>query len=203
MADLQKQFVEFHKNIRLGTYEENPTLADKRDLILKDLQDGLEKQSREENLPVLTFESFDQGSYSMHTGIKPLHREDDYDIDVGLEFDLSSPELEVYKNNPVKLKARIRNALISGKRQPSIKKPCVRVQYIKNDENDYHVDLAVYRTDSSTYLLARGKEYSEIGNKYWDEQEPIELKNKINTRQCQGETRDQYRCIKLGKLLCV
>lgn len=35
MTDLQKKFLEFHNNIKLGTYEENDFLRKKRDLIIK------------------------------------------------------------------------------------------------------------------------------------------------------------------------
>ena len=38
MANLQKQFLEFHDAIKLGTYEENGFLREKRDLIIDKLK---------------------------------------------------------------------------------------------------------------------------------------------------------------------
>ena len=38
MADLQKQFLEFHNTIKLGTYEENGFLHEKRNLIIDQLK---------------------------------------------------------------------------------------------------------------------------------------------------------------------
>lgn len=44
MADLQKQFLEFHNTIKLGTYEENGFLRDKRDLIINQLKSKLKEK---------------------------------------------------------------------------------------------------------------------------------------------------------------
>ena len=41
MADLQKQFLEFHNTIKLGTYEENGFLRAKRDSIINQLKTSL------------------------------------------------------------------------------------------------------------------------------------------------------------------
>lgn len=38
MADLQKQFLEFHNAIKLGTYEENNFLCEKRNLVIAQLK---------------------------------------------------------------------------------------------------------------------------------------------------------------------
>lgn len=192
MADLQTQFKDFHKNIRLGTYTNNTKLAAKRDLIVKSLKDGLAKQTEEGSLS-LVFSHFDQGSYAMHTGIKPLDKEDDYDIDVGIEFDLSEDDCEDYRDDPVELKKRIRDALQSGNRTVQIKEPCVRVQYYVDEAPDYHVDLAIYRTDTGDHLLGRGKEFSSLDHRLWDMQDPKGLKDEINEKQPSGEGRDQYR----------
>lgn len=45
MADLQKQFLGFHDAIKLGTYEENSSLREKRDLIIKQLKDRLKDKN--------------------------------------------------------------------------------------------------------------------------------------------------------------
>lgn len=195
MADLQKQFIDFDSDISLGTYTNNPRLSEKRDLIIRTLRTGLAKQTKDDGLPTLTFTHFDQGSYAMHTGTKPLHKDDDYDIDVGFEFDLSEDDCSIYRENPVLLKKRIRDALSSEKRTVNIKEPCVTVQYHKDEKPDYHVDMAIYRTDQSDHQLARGKELSSSDNISWDKQDPKNLKDKINNRQTSGQRRDQYRRI--------
>ena len=38
MANLQKQFLEFHNAIELGTYEENNFLCEKRNLVIAQLK---------------------------------------------------------------------------------------------------------------------------------------------------------------------
>lgn len=50
MADLQKQFLEFHNTIKLGSYEENEFLRDKRDLIINQLKTSL-KAKKDEGYP--------------------------------------------------------------------------------------------------------------------------------------------------------
>lgn len=84
MADLQTQFLGFHSAIRLGTYEENSFLRDKRDLIIEQLKSRL-KEKKDEGYPQYE-RSFNQGSYALNTGIKPI-RDGDYDIDVGVLLD--------------------------------------------------------------------------------------------------------------------
>ena len=53
MVDLQKQFLEFHTEIKLGTYEgkhANDVLREKRDLIINQLKASL-KAKEEEGYP--------------------------------------------------------------------------------------------------------------------------------------------------------
>lgn len=202
MANVQPQFKEFHEKIRLKGYSDNEKLREKKRLLIDALKKGLKKQKDEDDLPGLTFTNFDQGSYAIHTGTKPLHKEDDYDIDIGLCFDLNTDDHQEYLDDPVKLKKRIRDALDNANRTVQIKEPCVRVQYTKNGENDYHVDLAVYKNiDGSSELdLARGKEHSSDENRYWDRQDPKGLIDKINNVQSDADDRSQMRrCIRYFK----
>ena len=62
--------------IRLS-YDDNAELREKRDILLRKLKDNIAADAA-------SFSSFNQGSYAMHTGIKPDNG--DYDIDVGLRF---------------------------------------------------------------------------------------------------------------------
>jgi hypothetical protein len=203
MAKLQKQMTDFHEKIRLRGYKENKELSDKRDLLLDALKCNLNKDSDD---PKLSYTSFNQGSYAMHTGTKPLHKSDDYDIDVGLVFDLNEEDHSDYMNDPVALKKRIKKALDIPQRTVNIRKPCVSVQYIKNGENDYHVDLAIYQESISgaDHLdLARGKAGSAIEYRYWDENDPKRLISEINGRflgESNKEQRAQMRrCIRYLK----
>ncbi len=203
MAKLQKQMTDFHEKIRLRGYKENRELLEKRDLLLDALRANINKDSRD---PKLSYTSFNQGSYAMHTGTKPLHKSDDYDIDVGLVFDLNEVDHSDYINDPVALKKRIKKALGIPQRTVNIRRPCVTVQYIRNGVNDYHVDLAIYRESigSIGHLdLARGKEGSASEYRYWDENDPKGLIREINERfpgESNKEQRAQMRrCIRYLK----
>jgi hypothetical protein len=68
MSDLQKEFIVFHDEIKLGTYDENQTLRDKRYMLVKELKQGLKDKKIPDTETALTFSKFDQGSYAMHTG---------------------------------------------------------------------------------------------------------------------------------------
>ena len=98
MANLQSYFNSFHDNIKLS-YDDNKVLRDKRDELLEFLK---------ENMPegITSPEIFHQGSYAMYTGIKPFE-DGDYDIDVGLFFDISKDDYE----NPVTAKKWVYDAL--------------------------------------------------------------------------------------------
>ncbi|MBL8358074.1 MAG: hypothetical protein JNM01_25135 [Delftia acidovorans] len=98
MPAVQKQFEDFHKAICLEEEDEKATLREKRDTILKALSNNLDDD-------VPNFTHFNQGSYSMHTGVIPL--DGNYDIDVGIIF-----ECEQYKYpDPVVLKKKVRDAV--------------------------------------------------------------------------------------------
>ena len=69
MVNLQDAFLEFHDNIKLD--DENETLREKRDILLKVLKDHISDEAA-------SYSTFNQGSYAMGTGIKPDNG--DYDI---------------------------------------------------------------------------------------------------------------------------
>lgn len=68
MADIQKQFAEFHEAIKLKRFEENSTLVEKRDIILNKLDAGLKKNFEAKNEPVPKYNKFNQGSYENRVG---------------------------------------------------------------------------------------------------------------------------------------
>lgn len=184
MLDLQKQFEEFNETIKLD-YDKNTELAEKRDKLIKKLR---------ANSDLPSFTTINQGSYSMKTGVEPVG-DKDYDIDVGLKFNVNKDEYE-----PLKLKEMICDTLKNHTHYGSeIKQPCVTVTYKKNGEKGFHVDLVTYsyedKTDKNSQLyLARGKKYSCDDNKVWEEADPMGLKNAIIDK-FEDEDREQYRRI--------
>lgn len=182
---LQTYFEEFNKNIKMD-FEERSELAEKRDILLKKLRAN-------DELP--SFKEFNQGSYGMFTGVKPLENKD-YDIDVGLKFDVN-----VSDYNPLDLKVKIRDILKNHTEYGAeIKKPCVTVSYKKDGELAYHVDLVAYAYEDkdnkeSQMYLSRGEEFSKDENKYWEESEPVKLKDDIMDKFEEEAQRNQYRRI--------
>jgi hypothetical protein len=83
MPAVQKQFEDFHSAICFDEDDEKATLREKRETIIKALRDNLGDD-------VPSFTNFNQGSYSMHTGVVPL--DGNFDIDVGLVLQHSSVE---------------------------------------------------------------------------------------------------------------
>lgn len=190
MADIQKQLIEFHDNIKLGKYDENQELRDKRDIITSKIKKGLEKhfQDKEENIPTIEF--FDQGSYATDTGIKP--KDDDYDIDEGVLIKLNK---EDYEDDPVYFKKVIRDIMLNHtKKDPDIKRPCVTITYTKNDEPQYHVDLPVYLNSSEdeNLYLSWGKEFADDENKGWQLSDPKGLNNYIRDA-FSGDEKKQFK----------
>jgi hypothetical protein len=140
---IQKQFDEFHSNIKLDEDDEKAKLREKRDTLLKALRANLG-----EDVPA--FDDFHQGSYSMNTGVVPL--DGNFDIDVGLIFDCKRDKYP----DPVKLKKEVRDALDTNGRTVVIRRPCVTVNYVSGGKTLYHVDLAVYaKRDDNTLELTR------------------------------------------------
>lgn len=189
MADVQKQFVKFHDEIRHRDGDEKAKLQEKRDLLVDDLKKGLKKQAEEKGEDPLKFTSFNQGSYAMHTGTKP--HDNDYDIDVGIVFDNIKDDFD----GPVALKKKVRDALDSQFRTVNIRRPCVTVTYMKDKKPDYHVDMAIYAKidNDDIYDIAMGKEHSSEENCVWDNSDPKGLIKEINERFDDEEERKQYR----------
>lgn len=189
MPNLQKYFLEFHDTIKLGNYDENQTLREKRDTLIKNLGENIN-----EDAP--SFESFHQGSYAMFTGTNP--KDGNYDIDVGIIFDCTCDNYD----DPVELKIIVRDALLHGNRTVRIRRPCVTVEYLKNDEVDYHVDLAIYvkRAGEDIYDLAKGKEFSAPDNRYYEKSDPKGLIDEIKNRLYDDDDKAQMRrCIRYLK----
>lgn len=188
MANVQKQFEQFDEAIKLRRYHENATLAEKREKVLKSLSDGIAQQ-RKDGTEIPSYRTFNQGSYDVGTGVKPL--DSDYDIDVGVEFDLAKKD-----HTPVDVKKWVLKAVENHTNNVEMRRSCVTVYYTQGDEPKYHVDLAVYsnasRNPDRRMYLARGKEHSSKDNQEWTPSAPEELTDKINNR-FQGSDARQFR----------
>ncbi len=176
MADLQKQFLEFHNAIKLGTYEENDFLRKKRKLIIDKLESKL-KEKKDDGYPQYE-RSFNQGSYALNTGIKPV-RAGDYDIDVGVLMDCHK---EDYK--PVELKELVADCIKHNNRTVEVSRSCVTVTYMKDGKPDYHVDLPIYAKSSNayddTYYLAKGRKGLTEDKRVWQAADPEGINSIIN-----------------------
>ncbi|WP_423358378.1 nucleotidyltransferase domain-containing protein [Pseudomonas citronellolis] len=188
MPSVQKQFEDFHSAICFDEDDEKATLREKRDTIVKALREKLGND-------VPSFASFNQGSYSMHTGVVPL--DGNFDIDVGLIFDCTTDRYP----DPVTLKKKVRDAVNSNFRTVAIRRPCVTVNYLNGGEIAYHVDLAIYTKGNDGKLyLAKGKENSGEEHRIWEVSDPKELTKRVCAAFDDSDQQAQFRrCIRYLK----
>ena len=176
---LQSLFMRFHEAIKHDRFDEGKELREKRERILTRLRN---------NLPA-TFDWFNQGSYSLDTGIKPINN--DYDIDIGII--LNGFHWQDY--DPVTVKGWIHEAVKNHTRSVKWKRPCITVYYQEAGESIYHVDLAILardRYDTKKLRLAIGCQHSALNQREWqpdDRQGFISLVDKKQT----GEDSVQFR----------
>lgn len=193
MAQIQKQFDEFHETIKLKRFVENEILREKRNILRTKLAERLPTVFEEHGETCPGFDFQDQGSYQMGTGIKPLPG-GEFDIDQGIYFEVP---IDAYPD-PVVLKQRVYEALDGHTRKVEIRRPCVTVFYQLNNEPVYHVDLAVYssRTQNSDGKprIAKGKENSTSAYRVWEVSDPEAITTAIFDR-FQGNDRGQFRRI--------
>lgn len=188
MAKLQNEFNKFHETIKLKQYEENKDLRDKRDLLLDELEDKLKDEKVPGTEKKLTFRSINQGSYAMNTGIKP--KNDDYDIDVGVIFNVTTDEYESKD-----LKKLVRDKLSTANRTVNYNRPCITVEYTSED---YHVDLAVYADNNNDIHIAWGKESSQ--ERIWYKAEPEKLTKWVADVSSNADDSAQFRrCVRYLK----
>jgi hypothetical protein len=188
VANIQNALIDYHDQIKLGTYDENHRLREKRDLLINELKRSLRDEKVPNTENKLTFSKIDQGSYSMHTGVKPLH--DDYDIDVGVIFDINIGDY-----NSKALKKLIRDKLDKQhNRNVSYNRPCVSVNYAAG----YHVDLPIYAKNGGDLHIAWGKETSL--EHVWYKSDPEGLKLWVKNVSNDTEQRAQFRrCVRYLK----
>ena len=171
MANIQKQLEGFHKNIKVESNE----LREKRDIIV----DKIKKSLSEDNKPIPSL--LNQGSYIYGVGIKPVSGED-YDIDVGLDFNIKSSDYDAEE-----VRKWVYNAIKKHTDEVQNKGPCIRVIY----QMGYHVDLVCYarykNDDFENFQLAHK-------NNSWIASDPKKIKDYIQkareifkgTKDCSG-----------------
>ncbi len=173
----QPLFRRFDETIKLKRFDEHAELRDKRDCILKRLRDNLS----------ITFEPFNQGSYEMGTGVKPLDA--DYDIDIGIIFDIDR-----HTHDPVTVKGWVYKALEKHTARVEWRRPCITVYYQQAGEAIYHVDLAILAKDSPAgpLYLAIGKEHSAKEQREWQLDDRKGFMKAVENR-FSGEDAAQFR----------
>jgi len=186
MADLQSQFTKLHDTIAVDY--ERKVLADKREKILNRLSEQI-KNRRKEGEKIPSYKPRNQGSYAMNTGIKPL--DDDYDLDVALIFDTKKED----HPDPVKVKSWVFDALDGHTKEVRVREPCVTVFYQSGGEPIFHVDFAVYvsESDDAPTYLARGKLGSSDEHKLWEKSDPVGLINALENLFDDARDRAQFR----------
>jgi len=189
MATLQNEFIKFHDEIKLGAYEENQGLRDKRDLLVNELTKSLGEETLPGKDEKLSFLKLDQGSYAMNTGITP--KNGDYDIDVGLCFDISNGDYDSHK-----LKTLVFDALDKQhNRNVDFNRPCITVRY----GDGYHVDLAIYAKNDDDMHIAWGKKTS-TQEQCWYKADPKGLTQWVQDVSSETEKREQFRrCVRALK----
>lgn len=195
---LEKEFKQFHENIK-GTYLSD--LIEKRTILESKLRSDLVQKFKDKGYENITINGiFDQGSYSTYTLIKPRKNANDvYDRDVALALNIESTD----DIDPIEVKKIVRETLlIENKRIPEINGPCVTVRYKETDKDTnelkevFHIDLPIYAVDTNNnYMLARGTEFGNKENQFWEDSAPNEITNYINTCVEDSKDREQFRRI--------
>jgi len=185
---VQEQFIKFHKNIKLDM-DDLKSVIEKRNMLIDEIRTYLKKMCDEKKIKLIRFEPFNEGSYAMGTGNKAYHEEHDYDIDCGLQFEVS---IEDY--SPLQVKQWVFDALNSNQfRTVEWKNACIRVQYTEQGLPKFHVDFASYsnsNSDGKTYL-AKGTPTN--GKKKWEEAEPKKLRDLVNNKFTDDEECSQFK----------
>ena len=167
MVNLQKQFEKFHCTIKVDKEE----LKDKRDIIVDKIKDSLKKSGYP--IPKL----FNQGSYIYGVGIKTISDKEEYDIDIGLVFNIKSAD---YSAKIVR--ERVFDAIKDHTQNVEEKGPCIRVRY----KEGFHVDIVCY----SRYTESEEYENFKLAHRNgdWKDTDPEKLKGFIKRKRIPFQT---------------
>lgn len=144
MADLQKQWEQFHLAIRFD-YDLESELREKREIVI----DKIRERLREDKRP--SFDVRQQGSYAMKTGVKPTG-DQHYDMDVGLHFNINESDYSARE-----VRSWVWDAIKTHTSDVKSKGPCIRVGYAKG----YHLDIVLY----AGWTDAGGRAQSRLAHK--------------------------------------
>lgn len=166
---MQKHFQKFHKSIKVETDE----LREKRDILVNKIRNSLKEAGHP--LP----EALNQGSYIYGVGVFPVGDEE-YDIDVGLDFPIKSDDYEA-----TTVRKWVYGAIKDHTNNIEDRGPCIRVRYAAG----YHVDLVVYARYKNTESV-ENYQLAYRDNK-WSPAEPKKLKENIQkAREPFADTKD-------------
>ena len=160
MANVQKQFEEFHQGIRTD-FDTADELREKRDIVVEKIR----RHQKEQDLPQPTL--LHQGSYIMKTGVKPIAQLE-YDIDVGLRFWISNDDYTASE-----VRGWVLEAVKDHTKRVEDKRPCIRVAYV----DGYHLDLVAYAVEESSGADVFSLAYKEAG---WRPADPPSLLQYVN-----------------------
>lgn len=159
MKDCSSEITSFYnKHVRLSK-DEVDNLASYRETNKKRVENGLKNADKP-----LPDRHINQGSYAMRTINQ--HPDNDYDIDIGIVFkkdDLVGAQGA--DKTALDTRKMVCNAIRDKKfkKQPIVKKNCVRVFY----DEGYHVDMPIYREEENN-----GTKKIELASSEWIESEP-------------------------------
>ncbi|MES2385939.1 MAG: nucleotidyltransferase [Pseudomonadota bacterium] len=184
---VQRAFLAFNERIKHEQFEERELLRERRELLTHRLMLALPPEPKAR--------LFTQGSYAMQTGVKPL--DDEYDIDIGLEFDCDERRFA----SPIEAKGLVYDSLRRGKRRVEMRRSCVTVYYAGSAGLPaHHVDIAVYvKSDSGTLLLAKGKRHSDAEMCFWQPTNPEQLTSLVRNKFSGAQVSQFRRCVRYLK----
>ena len=184
---IQSKFLKFHKRILVKRFSKNIFLREKRDAVINQLRDEI---NNHDFLSSLQFRFFNQGSYEMGTGIKPI--QGDYDIDIGLVLDFDFFFTSEFPS-PKEIKGLIYDLIKPHVKNVIWKESCLTIQYQSAQESIYHVDLAIYgRELTGKLFLAKGREDSDLSEWIWELSQPRHFMEKMH-RHLNRRNNDQFR----------
>jgi hypothetical protein len=189
---LYDQFEDFHNLIKLD--KESSLLKEKRDILQGDFENKFPEKLKEHGITVnksdLRF--IDQGSYRQ--AISTTIEDKIVDRDVAVIFPLDIEE----NTDPRKIKGFARDALtITNVREPKIKEPCITVYYLKQGEENIHIDFPLYAEHNGTLYLARGKEFSATYE--WEKCDPDGLNEYLESYFAGNEGNQLRRIVRFIK----
>lgn len=161
MADIQKQFEDFHAVIRVD-FDMAAELREKRDIVLERIRKHLADNDRP------AFRELMQGSYKMKTGVRPI-ADLEYDIDIGLRFDIRDSD-----HSAADVRRWVLDAVKGHTNTIEDRGPCIRVGY----EKGFHLDLVIY----AAWKDSAGKEQYRLAHKTkgWRPADPAALVDHVD-----------------------